>query len=280
MHLKTLVLSVICSLFVATLSAQPLSRRLDYNYNARHYNEFSDRKKKRLQRMYGGYGIPFMSVDMSVRYYAPEVPNGSNSPIPGYDGTKQFSVNPNKRFSVVGGAFFPLFDIDKESAIGFDICASGDVYSLQTATLNYGSAVSMQEDGASFVYILPTMLCYKNGGEVTLNKNNKALFTFGCGIAPSMALSKLFTSSAQFYVRRFAAVEFGLRTGIAWKMRLSYYSGNVNLVHATASDIYSVSSYTGTNTYGSIDVVAVGSGGFNFSVMAFPFSVKWSKDKY
>jgi|GEM_PF-2021440 len=247
-------------------------------YYVGHYGSFSERHKSRLKRYYLGYGIQSMSFDVSARYYVP-VADLSNNTTNSFDQTQKFSAASTQSFSSVAGTFFPFAFFGPAKAIGMDLAVTAEAYQFSTPVLNYGNIATMQDDCISEIVSMPIGFVYKSGGEVSLSKHDKVLFTFGAGFAPSMSISKVFVADYNFFIRQYATVEFGLFTGIAWKFRATYFGGNVPLMRTTGGDPTStVSTAQFQGPIGYMDVATTGSSSFNVSLTILPFSWDWAKD--
>ena len=246
------------------------------SYYARNYNGFSEKHKTHLKRYYVGYGIQSMSFDVTAHYVAP----GDESSTPALsatDVTKKFSINSSKSFSSTAGTFCPLMATSRNSGIGLDIAVNGEAYQYSTAPISYGSSFTVQEDGITEIVSVPMALVFKSGGEMSLKKRDNVLFAFGFGIAPGFSISKMYDVDAKFVTRRFVMMEFGVLTGIAWKIRATYYSGNVSLMNLTGGDPTNASAYNAYGPVGFMDVTTKGSSSLNVSLLLLPFSWNWEK---
>jgi len=265
-------------LFVVLVLAMHANGQLlrSISYYSRNYNGFSEKHKTRLKRYYFGYGIQSMSFDVTAHY----VSSGDASSTPAVDATdvtKKFSVNSSKSFSATAGTFCPLMATSRNSGVGLDIAVNGEAYQYSTAPISYGNSFTVQEDGITEIISVPIALVYKSGGEMSLSKRDNVLFSFGVGIAPGFSISKMYDVDAAFVTRRFVMVEFGVLTGIAWKIRATYYSGNLNLMSLTGGDPTNASSYNALGPVGTMDVTTKGSSSLNVSLLILPFSWNWAK---
>jgi len=270
MHLKLIFTYIILYMCVSQAYSQSA-----INYYS-HYNDFSDAHKARLKRFYIGYGIPSMSIDVSAHYVSKGNGN-STPPVAAIDATSETTVGCNKSFGGQAGVFKPFLRTGAESAIGYEIAASAYFYRYNIGPLSYGSATFSDQSVAEIIGV-PLGIAFKSGGEVTHNKHNKSLISFGFGLEPAGCLSKIIASDENFIVREYGMLEVGVFAGIAWKLRATYYSGNVVLVNKLSDPLQNVSSYKVSGPMGTMDVKAVGASDFNIALLLMPFSWNWDKE--
>ena len=242
-------------------------------YLHKHYDEFSEHKKVRLKRYYAGATKPFMSFDISQHYVAPGFA-GYTPPLAPNDASVETTVSGGKSWGNFAGSFFPLYYTTTSSAVGFDVAFNGEFFSPNVGPVKYGE-ITIKDQGDCMLMSFPISLAYKSGGEVSMSKHDKILFSFGGGLAPTIADSKILVSHIDFSVRRFVMMEFGMFTKIAWKFRAMYYTGNFIVLNKQDGDLNSVSSVSSPGQDGTLSVKVIGSGDFNVSLIFFPFSYKW-----
>ena len=271
--MKKVTLLLICAIAMcAAARAQSLRTIAFY---ARNYNGFSEKHKTRLKRYYLGYGVPFMNFNVNAHYVSTG-DSYSTPPVPGVDITRKISVGNIKSFSATAGSFYPLIAVSNNNSIGFDIAVHAEAFQYTTGLQSFGSAFSVQDDCITEIFSLPVALVYKTGGEASLSKKDNVLFSMGCGIAPAFTASKVFDAQGRFMSRQFAMMEFGILTGIAWKIRVTYYS-SVNLMNMVGGDPTNSASYVALGTVGTMDVTNKATSCVDLSLLILPFSWNWAK---
>ena len=273
--MKKLSILAVCCVLPSVAAEAQLARRVAYY--ARNYNGFSETHKARLKRYYLGYGIPSMNFDIIAHYTA----DGDASSTPALspsDVTRKISVSAKSSFSATAGSYYPFMATGPNRGFGCDISAVGEVYQYSTGVQNFGNFIA-QDACVTEIISIPIAFVYKSGGEVSLSKKDNVLFTIGAGVAPAITASKVFDAQASLIARRFAMMEFGVLTGIAWKFRVTYSSGAslMNLIGGDPSHC----SYTSAGPVGFMNISLKGSSSFNVSLVILPFSWNWAKkDKY
>jgi hypothetical protein len=277
MQLKKSLFFIVFYLYIHQAFGQfnfPMNLAFERNYYS-HFDEFSDKHKARLQRYYFGIGRPFMNIDVATHYVSPAY--SATPPVAAIDAKQETMINMANGFGGMGGAFYPLMRTGAESAIGFDISASCFFYTYNIGPLNYGSTATFSDQSLAEVIGLPIGIVYKSGGEVTLNKNNRSIISFGFGIAPTASISKIIAEQISFNTRRYVMLDVGAFTGIAWKLRVTYYAGNLLLVNKLNDPLDAVSASSTVGPPGTMDVKATGASDLNISLLILPFSMKWDK---
>ena len=230
------------------------------------WNGLSSIRKKHLMRSYIGVSSCTMGINMSTHYYSST-----------WDQKISTTAKLTSGITVMSGEFFPVVYTGPHDAIGLDIALNYGLYQYTIGPLNYGNETLITDNSLVLMYGLPIALVYKSGGEVSLNKHDQAFITAGIGIAPSLIGSKVIGVGITYATRKFAMIEFGGLAGLGWKVRLSYYGGNIQLVNITGDDMLNASHFTSTAYDGLMDINVMGDDDFNISFIIDPFAFMWSR---
>ncbi len=217
------------------------------------------------QRYYMGVGICSMGIDINQHYYDDAT-----------DKIVKMSVKSSSSYTVTEGFYFPFSKAGKEGSVGLDLASTVNLFNYNVGTVNYSSETVATETGFCYQAIVPFALVYKSGGEAILNKKSKFLFTCGAGIAPSYAITKVFSPGLSFSARKFIMAEMGYHAGIAFKLRATAYFGKMTLVNAEGDDFFYTSSFKSTG-YGVVDNTVTGKTGITLTLALMPFSWAWAK---
>lgn len=178
------------------------------------------------------------------------------------------------------GFYFPFDGITNKKGMGLDVATTLNLLSWNVGDIKYDENNYVTETGLSYQAMIPIALCYKSGGENTLRKCHKDLFTAGVGVAPTMAITKVVDVDGGFYVRKFVFVEFGYYAGIAFKLRVNAFLDKMTLVNIQGTDLASTSAdKIVSNSYGVVDTKVIGKPGINVSLLLMPYSFQWKKCK-
>ncbi len=83
-------------------------------------------------------------------------------------------------------------------------------YQWEPGKVSYSSIDAVSDNPFSFQVGMPLALLYKSGGEVSLNPENKTLFSIGAGFGPTLLLSGYGAAGSDlFKLRTFAMAEVG-----------------------------------------------------------------------
>lgn len=217
------------------------------------------------------------------------------------------------RMSTGGGKFFinnKVFFTYKKSngmsaTIERDLTAGSSMYfednyffllsglgEKSTLTLTYGGFAGLMnlvadpvtlEDDVTYKLELPAMvggiplsLDYKYGGEATLNKHDKTLFTLGLGVAPGFYMNYNDLTPMPFRAVPFVKAELGFFCGLAFKLKASTFLARGNYLNYV--EYYRLSDDDVAAPDRELEVRSKGSLGYSLTLMVMPFSFDWSKD--
>ncbi len=268
-------------LLVVLCNIQQASAQLGYPlYTHRTYWYYPhagrDAASRFFQRYYIGGGLCRSSIDVRQNYHDE-------------DNIKLVHKKVNSSLasiSVTQGFYFPFVKAGYNSSLGFDVATTMNMYSYSVGTINYSGTTSVTETATSTHLLAPLSFAYHSGGDAgiakgynRLNAGRKGLFGFGIGVAPSFVSTKYITSSTQFAAPYFAMIEVGKLTGIAWKIKTSFYIANTPLIASTDSKVAQAAAFTG-NPLGDITTEVRSKTALQVTLSIMPFSPKWYKGKY
>ncbi len=276
MRSKNLLLVIVLLFSVQQLSAQmgyPLFTHRTYWY---YPHAGRDAASRFFQRYYIGGGLCHSSIDVRQHYYDADNTKIVHKTV----GSALASI------SVTQGFYFPFVKAGYNSSFGFDVATTMNMYSYSVGTINYSATTSITETATSTHLLAPLSFAFHSGGDAgiargynRLNAGRKGLLGFGIGVAPSFVSTKYITSSTQFAVPYFAMFELGKLTGIAWKIRTSFYIANTPLISSTDSKVAQAATFTG-NPLGDITTEVRSKTALQVTLSLIPFSPKWYKGKY
>lgn len=187
-----------------------------------------------------------------------------------YDTTLTRSIKSKRSYIVHLGTYFPIAIVSDQSMLVFNV-------ELMASTTTIAYDMVMFADSGKFMHPfetyrvgIPLSLEYRLGGDVTLNKRNKSMFSVGVGILPSLNNSDDYGHRPPYKILPFVKAELGFFALVAVKVRAVGYFGNTDYVY---SELYNVAQ-GGRGDY--LKAEARGGNGFNLSVVVMPFSFKWN----
>jgi len=251
------VLSVLSILLLFAASADAQMTRAGGMFGD--YSKKSKSKNKKqstlLQRLTVGYGQHTVYNTLDVQYRRDGVTDTgftvalkSTSPMVGF-------INFN----------FPLAKLSKKSAFTLDVGFSYTAFTLKYDTAVVRDSMILTEEFPVSVMSLPISFDFKTGGEATLSKENKLLFTAGIGIAPSYVMTDI-NPEASIRALPFVKLEAGFFLGIAFKLRGMAYFGNAKYINDEGAK---------AQVPGITSRVSNGGYGYTISLGIMPFSYKW-----
>jgi hypothetical protein len=130
------------------------------------------------------------------------------------------------------GTYFPLFNISEKSILAFNFNANGIVSNTKMGVIRVNEVTTYDFDFIHMDIGFPLSLDLKYGGEAVLDKTEKASFTLGVGICPSLYVSTFGpTSNFAFDTRPYIHFDIGFFAGIEWKIQASYLPGNTQILN-------------------------------------------------
>jgi hypothetical protein len=263
--LKKILTITACTCMLASAANAQLTRAMQM-YNS--YQNSSGAGKRMWQRYYIGGGMTSMDLRVEHHFYGSEsTERVIKQKLPSVTG-----------YSATEGFYFPFSKPKTGGAFGIDVSTTANTYTYDVGTIVYDNNNQITETGVVYQAIIPIAFCYKSGGEVTLNKEHRNLFTFGAGFAPGYTISKVVAVDLQFSARKFIMAEYGFFAGIGWKVRGTVYFGDLPVVNTVGSDFSNADSYKGYDD-GIVDMKATGKTNVCISLFMLPFSWDWERHK-
>jgi hypothetical protein len=213
------------------------------------------RKSTLLQRLTLGYGQHFVYNTVDINYRSSSVSDTTFS-------TGITSTSPMSGFL---SFTFPLARISERSAFTLDVGATYTAFNLQYDTVKMSDGIVLTEQMPVSIISLPISFDFKTGGEATLDKANRLLFTGGIGIAPSYVMADN-NPEASIKALPFVKLEAGFFLGLAFKLRGMAYIGNTNYIDDQG---------TKAVVPGIVSRKTSGGYGYSISLGIMPFSYKW-----
>ena len=208
-----------------------------------------------FQRLTIGYGQHFAYNTMDIEYRQDGVRDTS------------FNVALNSTAPMVGflNFTFPLAKVSKKSAFTLDIGFSYTAFTLRYDSTTVLDSMIVTEDLPVSIMSLPISFDFKTGGEATLSKENRLLFTAGIGVAPSYVMADI-NPEASIRALPFIKLEAGFFLGMAFKLRGMAYLGNARYINDEGAK---------ATVPGITSRVSNGGYGYTISLGIMPFSYKW-----
>jgi hypothetical protein len=193
-------------LFAATSASAQMpyvtGQRIEKNDNRVHGGWY-----KRLSL---GYGMHFVHNTLDVTYR-------ENSELQ----RKTLNIKGEESMAVFLSTFFPLGYISERSAIALDVGATASMFTFRHDTLITRNGPA-QADIPIMLAGLPISIDFKTGGEVTLNKEQRHVFSGGVGVAPAMIQNDV---DMRIGAAPFIKLEAGFLAGMVFKVRGMLYLG-------------------------------------------------------
>lgn len=209
-----------------------------------------------LQRLTIGYGQHFVYNTLDVQYRTNDVVDTS------------FKATLKSTAPMVGflNFNFPLAKVSRKSAFTLDIGFSYTAFTLKydSVMINRDSLALTEEFPVS-IMALPISFDFKTGGEATLSKENRLLFTAGIGVAPAYVMADI-NPEAKIKAMPFVKIEAGFFAGLAFKLRGLAYIGNARYIDDEGAQ---------SKVPGITSRVSGGGFGYTISLGVMPFSYKW-----
>jgi hypothetical protein len=167
------------------------------------------------------------------------------------------------------GTFFPIDMLTDNSMIAVNVELVARSVSLAYDSLLFFGSSKFMSPTPAYMVGLPICFEYKRGGEVSLDKKDRSLFTVGAGIVPCIVNSDDYNAVTPYKFIPFIKAEIGFVAGIGFKLRGMAYFGKTK---------YSGSNFYGLNNIGANDelhTTTEGGNGYSLSLIIMPFSWSW-----
>lgn len=266
--------TIVVLLSVVQAHAQFAPRSIRHRYKS--YNSMSKLEKTAYKRNYFGVTLPVTKLDFSASYYNSDKSTSGSSVDQRVYWPKGSSLKPgmNSSLGFIGGYSAKLAKAGKISMIGLDIGMAGDVNNFKLDPLPFATSMGDADNFKTMTFRLPLILCYKSGGEVTMKKKDKLLFSIGAGVVPTGLFSEYRDlTSGSFALQSVLMTEVGGYFGLGMKLRLSYYPSTS--IYFDKRDEYNDGPYTERATLG-----AFTGGTLAISAIILTGASRWSKDKW
>lgn len=271
--LNAMALAMVICLTATSARAQFGSHRYQH-YKS--YSSYNDNGKRTLQKMYAAFHLPMMMLDIDQKYVLNRnIPKTSPYYLPSIDTAIYLNKKSSSSLGVSGGFFYKIAKLNDKQMIALDVSMGINYYQWSFGTVKYSTVDSVSDNAMSLQINLPICLMFKSGGEVSLNPEDKLLFSIGAGFAPTFAGTQYIgTSSAFFKLRPFVMTEVGAHIGIAIKLRATYFPGVIAYIDNTDKDL------PNSTENGHLTLTANGSANFVLSLILLPYSNRWGELNY
>lgn len=226
------------------------------------YMAKSIRGNKMVQRISLGIGKTFIPGTISLHYAG--IPDSS------YVDTV-IEMRAKSRGSVTAhlGVYFPISIVSDNSMLVLNIEGMFNMTTMTHDTIYFSDSAKLIKPFRTIRGGLPISLEYRMGGDVSLNREDAALFTIGGGICPTMVNTYDEAVIPRYKFIPFVKVEAGFVAVAAIKLRAMYYFRSSlyrkgeEIISVRHNTDYLSSEYRGSN-------------GFSLSIIIMPFSWKWN----
>jgi len=167
------------------------------------------------------------------------------------------------------GTYFPIILISDGSLLAINIEGMFSYADLTVDSVVFASKRVYRKSEQIIMGGAPISLDYKTGGDVSLSKANRTMFTIGGGVTLAGFTNYLTEPRTPFRAIPFAKLEAGFVFGVAMKLRAMFYFGDANFIdRKTYNVIYGdLPDELETKTHTGF--------GYNISFMLMPFSYNW-----
>jgi hypothetical protein len=245
MKLKFYALACIM-LYAASASAQ-----LPWTNGQRNTEQKNPIKGKLYKRLSLGYGMHFVNNTLDVTY-------SENSTT----AKRTLNIKGEESMAVFLSTFFELGRISDNSAIALDLGVAANMFTFRHDTLITKAGPVQQDIPITFLAV-PISIDFKTGGEVTLNKEQRTVFSGGIGIAPSMIQNDI---GSRIGAAPFVKLEAGFLAGMVFKVRGMLYMGQARYINDEA---LTSGPYTSRKSSGPF--------GASVGIVIVPFAFGWEK---
>lgn len=248
-------------ILLVTSSAVVFAQHQTTNY-FKSYRELADKnsaKGKAYKRMSWGVGKHIVDNSLTLTV----------QPIDAPTGTVTTHLQTQNSMAAFASSFNVISQFSDQIGLVFD-------YGLSIAMWNFRyDSVAYKKDYYTGSYsatigmmtgAVPLSLDFKAGGEMSLEKEDKLLFTAGMGVAPWFGMND---TRMRFGVKPFLKLELGFHAGLAFKLRGMFFMGEGNFIKDDGE--------IGSNI---IKRKSTGNFGTTIGLSVMPFSWDWDKNKW
>ncbi|MCB0700790.1 MAG: hypothetical protein H6551_06135 [Chitinophagales bacterium] len=270
-------------LFAAFLLAYAPSKA-QFSTTLNRYRKIDKEERMRVQlhkRLYlgGVYGTHIMSNPLYVRirdtaYFHDTLAMKKQGGIE-IDTFIQTTARLTKTMGGYLGVSLPLAMVTERSAITLDIEANilmGEL-SHDSIKINKIYKDSLYYEAMPFMMMSgPISVSYRYGGDASLSRDHRTMFSAGAGIAASYITIDTKSGGKQDPLIKavpFIKAEVGFFFGVAWKLRGTAYLGQYEMVNTKTEAISTDAGFISKRFSGPL--------GYNVSLMVFPLSFNWDK---
>ncbi len=223
------------------------------------YMRMEDRNSirgKLYKRMSIGYGTNFMQSSLSMTVAPP-----GEGKI-----TKNVTLETSRPIAAFSNTFFVISQMGEQSGVVLDVGINYAAWNFSYDSVIFRGAnyTGIYSSDIPMLYAaVPLSIDFKTGGEMSLRKEHKHLFTAGVGIAPVMIGNDLTIRAA---LKPFVKLEAGFHAGIAFKVRGLFYIGEGGFIKDEGEMGSNVIARKTTGNFGS-----------SIGLVLMPFSWDWEK---
>ncbi len=175
-------------------------------------------------------------------------------------------------YVIHAGTFFPIFLITDNSILALNVEGMMSYADLTVDSVAFAAKRVYRKSEQIIIGGAPISLDYKTGGDVSLSKANKTMFTIGGGVMLAGFTNYLSEPRTPFKAIPFVKMEAGVVFGVAMKFRATFYFGDAHFIDRnTYNVIYGdLPDYLHTKTNTGF--------GYNLSFILMPFSYNWKSN--
>lgn len=162
---------------------------------------------------------------------------------------------------------FPVARISERSGFNIEVGFSYTGFTFTHDTIRVPDGKVLKQDLPVSIISAPISFDFKTGGESSLNKSDRVLFSAGIGVAPSYLSAE--GSESSIRAIPFAKLEAGFFAALAFKLRGMMYLGQANYINVNGE---------GATVPGITTQSSSGQYGFMVGLSVMPFSYQWARD--
>lgn len=249
---------------IILFAAQPA--RAQYKQDqplADYYRQLGVGNERVWQRFYIGIGKNYIPGTAELSYHGIDTLGG---PL---NVDAEAKLKTRHSYVIHAGTYFPIILISDGNVLALNIEGIFSFADLTVDSVQFAAKRVYRKSEEIIVAGAPISIEYKTGGDVSLSKANKSMFTIGAGVTLAGYTNYLAEPRTPFKAIPFAKLEAGFVFGVAMKLRGMFYFGDAHFIERTTYNVIygDLPDYLETKTKTGF--------GYNLSFILMPFSYNW-----
>lgn len=219
------------------------------------------------QRMYIGGGTHIVTGRAQLQY------NGPDSTGKWINVDHDQKLRGAKSFMLQAGSYFPIVLISDNTALALNAELMFSYAELSFDSVAFQPRAVYSRPVPYIIAGIPLSLDFKSGGDVSLSKVRRQMFTLGVGAVGGISTASVAMKRSEIPLTAipFVKAEIGMFAGIAFKLRGVAYLRNAININETFSNIF---------TQDQVIVKMHAGYGYHVSLIIMPFSYGWRTEEW